>query len=107
MPIEITTRLEQGPRGEDRLAVVRRHDGSVIGSGQARPVGFGPVDLAGRLVVASDGLLAYTAAKDLVARVVAGVLADAAAALIDGVRLRSGALPDDLALALCERVAVI
>lgn len=77
----------------------------LIGSGRAAPVGFGPVNPPGRVLVASDGLLAYTAARDLGPRALPGALEAAATALIDGVRLRSGGLPDDLALVLCERVA--
>jgi hypothetical protein len=80
-----------------------QHRKPLVGSGRAVPVGFGPVILPGRILIASDGLLAYTAAKDLVARAHAGTLEAVATALVDGVRLRSGRLPDDLALVLCER----
>lgn len=81
-----------------------QHRKPLVGSGGAVPVGFGPVLLPGRILIASDGLLAYTVAKALVARVHAGALETVATALVDGVRLRSGRLPDDLALVLCECV---
>jgi serine/threonine protein phosphatase PrpC len=61
--------------------------------------------LAGRtLVVASDGLLRYGKRRDI-ARIASGAdLAAAAQALVDLVRLRSGALQDDVAVVLCREI---
>jgi hypothetical protein len=39
----------------------------LLGSGRAIPVGFGPVPLAGRLIVASDGLFKYCTEQRIVA----------------------------------------
>jgi serine/threonine protein phosphatase PrpC len=55
----------------------------------------------GLLLVASDGLLRYARRADIV-RIARGPdLATAAQALIDFVRLRSGALQDDVSVVLC------
>jgi len=60
---------------------------------------------AGTLFVASDGLLRYAKPADI-ARLAAGADLDAAArGLVDLVRLRSGALPDDVSVVLCREVA--
>lgn len=74
----------------------------LLGSRMARPVGFGPHALRGRLLVASDGLWTYVRRETIVAAS-AGVDLDAALeSLVDAARLRSGKLPDDLAMVLCE-----
>lgn len=59
----------------------------------------------GTLLVASDGLLRYAKPADI-ARLAAGPDLEAAArGLVDLVRLRSGALPDDVSVVLCREVA--
>lgn len=77
----------------------------MIGSGAAVPIAFGPVALAGRLLLASDGLLKYSPRDRLLAAANEPRLSEAVNALIETVRLRSGALPDDVAVILCERSA--
>jgi serine/threonine protein phosphatase PrpC len=79
----------------------------LLGTGEAKPVAFErPGASTGTLLVASDGLVKYTAPARIREVVAAGVgggaLQPAAAALIDLVRLRSGALPDDVTVALCR-----
>jgi serine/threonine protein phosphatase PrpC len=74
----------------------------LIGSGQASPVSFGPTAWSGRLLVATDGLIKYASARHLAAAASLDGLEDAARALVERVRLPSGALPDDVALVLIE-----
>jgi serine/threonine protein phosphatase PrpC len=70
----------------------------LLGSGNAVPIGFGPLPFVGRVLVGSDGLFKYVS-HDRIATL-AGSLPcdDAAAALVDAARLRSGALQDDIAV---------
>jgi PPM family protein phosphatase len=76
----------------------------LLGSGRALPTAFGPVGFDGVLLAATDGLLGY-----LGSGVTRGLLDhdDVEAAtenLVDGVRLRSGALPDDVAMVVVRRI---
>ena len=75
----------------------------LMGSGVAVAVPFGPVEFdKGRLLLGSDGLLKYTSRRRIQQVGLSGPLEDAAKALINAVRLRSGALQDDTAVILCE-----
>lgn len=74
----------------------------MVGSGSAQPVTFSPLLARGRLLVATDGILKYARREDIAACALTGNLEDAAAALINAVRLRNGRLQDDVALILCE-----
>jgi serine/threonine protein phosphatase PrpC len=74
----------------------------LVGSGRAVPVAFGPSAFTGRLLVATDGLFSYCSPPDTRRLAASGTVEDAASALVAAVRLRSGALPDDLALVLAE-----
>lgn len=77
----------------------------LLGSGAAAPVAFAGALGAATLLLASDGLLKY-AARNLVAGLAAlPDLGAAARQLVELPRLRSGALPDDIAVALCRRLA--
>ncbi len=69
----------------------------LLGSGRATPVGFGPVPIGKRLVVASDGLFKY-AALGLIARLALLPPREAVAALLSAVRLPSGSLQDDVSV---------
>lgn len=73
----------------------------LLGSGRASVVGFDVHLPPGVLLVASDGLLKYTT-PDRIAAVVRSTddLERRALALVDLVRLRSGALSDDTGLVL-------
>lgn len=73
-----------------------------VGSGAARPVAFGPIPMSGRILAATDGLFNYLPLNDIATWARVADPDVAANALIDALRLRSGALPDDLALVLCE-----
>jgi len=76
-----------------------------LGSGHATPVAFGPIQMVGQLLVATDGLFNYSGFNSISTCVREADPAVAADQLVDGVRLRSGALPDDLALVLCGNAA--
>ena len=71
-------------------------DRARLGSGQAYPVRF-KAQLMGRLVLATDGLFKYIRAADIRTCAARGV-----DALIDSVRLKSGALQDDVAVILLQ-----
>jgi len=71
-------------------------DRSRLGSGRVHPVMF-KTQLMGSLLLASDGLLKYVRAADIRTYAARGV-----DALIDNVRLKSGALQDDVAVILLE-----
>ena len=77
----------------------------LVGSGNARPVGFGPRPLSGRLLLASDGLIKYARPRDLARCACSGSPQDGVAALLAEVRLPSGGLQDDVAVVLCEAAA--
>jgi serine/threonine protein phosphatase PrpC len=74
----------------------------LLGNGEALPVVFGPNFVDGRLLIATDGLLKYAPRTELAKRALARSVDDAVAALVDSVRLRSGALQDDVAVVLLE-----
>jgi hypothetical protein len=76
----------------------------LLGSGRAQPTAFGPTPLHGRLLVASDGLMKYARRAEILRRAILGTLEESATALLDVVRLDSGAFPDDVALVLAEDV---
>ena len=71
-------------------------DRARLGSGKAGPKRF-QAQLLGRLLVATDGLLKYVRAADVRNYAARGV-----DALIDSVRLKSGALQDDVAVILLQ-----
>lgn len=79
-----------------------QHRRPMIGSGCAAVASFAGEVNAGTVLVASDGFAKY-APRARVASAPAGVdLAGAVSGLIDMVRLRSGALQDDVAVVLCR-----
>lgn len=72
-----------------------------LGRGSALIADF-EVELSGTLVVATDGLWKYSKSADI-ARTIRNTVAERlAAALADLSRLKSGALPDDIAVVTCE-----
>lgn len=73
--------------GQDRLR---------LGSGRAHPIMF-KTQLMGSMLLASDGLLKYIGVADIRSCAARGV-----DALIDSVRLKGGALQDDVAVILLE-----
>jgi PPM family protein phosphatase len=81
-----------------------QHRKPLLGSDEAMPLGFGPIEFSGRLLIATDGLFKYATESEIATRAM-GVPVDAAVAqLIAGVRLKSGALQDDVGIVLIEDV---
>jgi serine/threonine protein phosphatase PrpC len=74
----------------------------LLGSDEAMPMAFGPIELSGRLLIATDGLLKYATESEIAQRAMGVSVNDAVARLIEGVRLRSGALQDDVGIILIE-----
>ena len=74
----------------------------LLGSGAAKPVGFSTDGLDGTLLVATDGLVKYAKPAAICGVARTGPVSAAAGKLIDLVRLRSGALQDDVAVVLCR-----
>ena len=74
----------------------------LLGSGAAVPIPFQIVTPPGVLLLASDGLLNYLRHELLVQTVREDCGEDAADRLIQAVRLRSGALHDDVSVLLCR-----
>src|SRR5262245_60855023 len=72
-----------------------------LGTAEVAPVTFGPNACAGTLVVASDGLWKYTTIERIAAIALGSEVDAVARQLIDAVRLRSGQLQDDVAVAIC------
>jgi serine/threonine protein phosphatase PrpC len=67
-------------------------------------VGFGPIELSGRLLIASDGLFKYATEIEIAQRAMGVSVSDAVDKLIVGLRLRSGTFQDDVAIILVECV---
>jgi serine/threonine protein phosphatase PrpC len=81
-----------------RDLTARQHRKPRLGSAAARPVGFTYREPEGVLLLASDGLLDYSTHDRIAGIVRAHEPAEAVAALIESVRLRSGELPDDVSV---------
>lgn len=81
----------------------------LLGSGEANPIGFRPMFMNGRipygrLLMGTDGLFKYAPPDRIEALARSDDLEKATSSLIDAVRLKSGALPDDVAVVLCEEI---
>ena len=72
-----------------------------LGDGAAVPTSFVAAGQRGTLVIATDGLWKYLNHRRIAELARTRPLDAAVAALVDGVRLRSGALQDDVAIVLC------
>lgn len=73
----------------------------LLGSGEARPVAFS-ARLSGTLVAGTDGLWKYAARSKIRDAAEVRPLEAAVTALVDGVRLRSGKLQDDVGVLVLE-----
>ena len=74
----------------------------LLGDGGAVPVTFTSRVPSGTLIVASDGLWKYMKHARIAELSTMRPLESALAALVDGVRLRSGTLQDDVGIVMCE-----
>jgi hypothetical protein len=75
----------------------------LLGSGEARPVGFSYGPLDGLLVVATDGFCNYIKRPALFAATEVTGFSALPRRLVDLVRLPSGALWDDVGIVVCRR----
>jgi serine/threonine protein phosphatase PrpC len=73
-----------------------------IGSGSAWPVAFRHQNQHGSLLLATDGLLKYTSAEQIIGICRAQPVEVAAKQLIELVRYPSGGLPDDVTLIITK-----
>jgi serine/threonine protein phosphatase PrpC len=74
----------------------------LLGEGAAQPVGFEARLGRGTLLMATDGLWKYTKLAQIAEAASIRPLDVACAALVDGARLKNGALQDDVAIVLAE-----
>jgi serine/threonine protein phosphatase PrpC len=81
-----------------------QHRKPLLGSDEAMPMAFGPIELSGRLLIATDGLFKYATESEIASRAMGGSVNEAVDKLIAEVRLRSGALQDDVGIVLIEDV---
>jgi serine/threonine protein phosphatase PrpC len=90
------------PAGYENLTA-RQQRKPLLGSGVAVPVLFQYRKRGGVVLAATDGLLKYSSAEKICDLIRRTSLERAPGALVDLVRLRSGGLQDDVAVALCDR----
>jgi serine/threonine protein phosphatase PrpC len=93
--------LISGPEPDDLTAAQIRKP--LLGSGRAMPIPFARDQMAGTLLLASDGLLKYTSREAIASVAALSNLNEAAKKLVELVRYPSGALPDDLSLILARK----
>ncbi len=79
-----------------------QHRKPLLGSDEAMPMGFGPTELSGRLLLATDGLFKYATESDIANHAMGVSVIDAVERLVAGLRLRSGTLQDDVGIILME-----
>lgn len=84
--------------GKEELTRVRK---PYLGTGVAAPHQFTSKGNPGTLVVATDGLWKYTSLESIEQKVGTGNPESLSKELAELVRLRSGAFPDDIAIATC------
>jgi len=94
--------LIDGAKLQDLTERQRRRP--LVGSGGAVPTSFGPVPLAGRLLIGTDGLFNYTKRERIVELGATVPIADAAGALLEAARLPSCELNDDISIIVCGPV---
>lgn len=90
-----------GP-SEVRVLSANQQRKPVLGSGSVEPVAFEAPFLAGRLLLATDGLFKYAARARILETVRRAPLEAVCAALLDAARMPSGALHDDVAVIVAE-----
>ena len=78
----------------------------LLGDG-GMPVSFGPILFVGRLMLSSDGLVNYVLSDAIIRAATQYDIADAAKALVELPRLKSGAFPDDVAILLAESTSEV
>lgn len=99
-PASVTARLFA--RGEAVNLTAGQVRKPLVGDGGAVPTSFTARASGGTLIVATDGLWKYIKHTRIAEIATMRPLEVAVAALVDGVRLRSGGLQDDVAIVMCE-----
>lgn len=74
----------------------------LVGSGAAHPAPFQHPRLKTQLMLASDGLVKYTSSERIAEIVIRADVFSSVRNLVESVRYRSGALPDDIAVILVD-----
>ena len=85
----------------DLTAAQRRRP--LLGSGEALPVEFEAERLGSRVLIGSDGLFKYAPADRICSLATRETIIEAANALVDCVRLPSGAFHDDVSLVIVSK----
>jgi serine/threonine protein phosphatase PrpC len=80
----------------------RQHRKPLLGSGEADPVGFSHKRLDGLLIVATDGFCNYVKREEMMKVLPYQEFAILPKNLVNLVRLRSGALNDDVGIVVCR-----
>jgi serine/threonine protein phosphatase PrpC len=75
----------------------------LIGSGRAHPVAFQRKPFAETVLLASDGLIKYATPARVCEIVRSSEFKNIASGLVDLVRLKSGAMPDDVSVIVCRK----
>lgn len=73
----------------------------LLGDG-GTPVSFGTIGFSGVLMLASDGLVNYSSRQPVLEYVAAGSVEDAAKAVAELPRMKSGAYQDDVSVIICR-----
>jgi serine/threonine protein phosphatase PrpC len=81
-----------------------QHRKPLLGSDEAMPMAFGPIEFSGRLLIATDGLFKYATESEIAQRATQASVNEAVDKLIAGVRLRGGAVQDDVGIILIEEI---
>jgi serine/threonine protein phosphatase PrpC len=91
-----------GGDGASRSLMAGQSRKPLLGEGMAQPVGFQARLGRGTLLIATDGLWKYMKPARIAKAVAIRPLEAACTALVGGVRLKGGALQDDVAIVLAE-----
>jgi serine/threonine protein phosphatase PrpC len=75
----------------------------LLGTGEARPIGFSRESFAGLLIVATDGFCNYVKRPELVRKTAGAELCEVPRKLLEMVRLKSGELWDDVGIVACRK----
>lgn len=93
--------LVHSGRYDELTAEQRRRP--LLGQGRATVLAFGPVPMQGVLMLATNGLLKYAPAHEILRHATELNVSVAAAKLTDVVRTAAGTLQDDVAVIVCRR----
>ncbi len=81
----------------------QQHRKPLLGSGGALPIPYGPIPLAGTLLIATDGLIKYAPMTTIRQIISKNAVKSVANLLIECVRYPSGNLPDNVTVIVCRK----